>query len=353
MDRNDHRDEKMNIRKDSNLRNWQAELDSFVIYKTLSKIEKSNSKGELFKKLSLESMVQAEIWKKSAAPTSDTWTYQISTKLKFLIFLIRILGPRFTIHFLPALKVRGISTYMFKDHYTGPGTNEKIHSKIKSATNLRAAIFGINDGLVSSASLVFGMVGAGSDNRTIIMAGISGLLAGSFSMAVGEYVSVKSQTEMYENQIEIEAQELKEFPQEEAKELSLIYQAKGMDKETADKISQHLVSNPEMALDTLAREELGLNPSELGSAIGASLSSFLSFSIGALIPLLPYFFFQKSSALSISITTSTLALFMIGIMISFITGKSALMNGVRMCFLGWMAGLTTYLIGFLLGTAVT
>lgn len=342
------------MKKEKNeFKNWRTELDSFIVYKTLAKIEKGNSKGDLFQKLAGESLGQSEIWKQNAAPASEEWIYQISLKTKFMIFLIQALGPRYTLHFLPALKIRGISAYQFRDHYRGPEKNERVHSKIKSGSNLRAAIFGINDGLVSNASLVFAMVGAGSDNKTIIIAGISGLLAGSLSMATGEYISVKSQTELYENQIEIEAHELQEFPEEEAKELSLIYQAKGINKEIADSISKSLVSDPEKALDTLAREELGLNPSELGSALGASISSFSSFSIGALIPLLPYFFFSKDFALSFSIITSSVVLFAIGIIISFLTGKSALRNGIRMCTLGWVAGLVTYLIGHLLNSHVT
>ncbi len=335
---------------DASFETWHTELDSFIIYRTLAKIEKGNNRGDLFQKLSLESLNQANIWKKNAFPASEKWTYKISFKIKTLIFFIHLLGPRYIIHFLPALKVRGISTYQFKDHYKGPQSGEKVHSKIKSGTNLRAAIFGINDGLVSNAGLVFAMVGAGSESKTIIIAGVSGLLAGSFSMAAGEYISVKSQTELYENQITIEADELKEFPEEEAKELSLIYQAKGMNKETADSISYALVKDPERALDTLAREELGLNPNDLGSAWAASSSSFLSFSIGAIIPILPYLFLSKNLALTLSISLSSLSLFFIGIIVSFLTGKSAIKNGLRMCGIGWLAGITTYFIGHFLGT---
>ena len=335
-------------------KNWEAELDSFMLYRILSKVERDQKKRILFKKLSAESMNQSGIWRKMAEPSSKKWNYQIPTKIKFIALLLNWLGPKYIIHFLPAAKVRGLSTYRSpdKEHYKGLNENEKVHSKVMSGSNLRAAIFGINDGLVSNASLVFAMVGAGSDNKTIIITGISGLLAGSFSMATGEYISVQSQTELYRNQIEIEEQELKEFPDEEAKELSLIYQAKGMDKVNADLISENLVRDPKKALDTLVREELGLNPNELGSALGASISSFLSFSLGAIVPLIPYFFFSKSFALPFSITSSSITLFVVGIFISFITGKSALMNGLRMCLLGWAAGLATYFIGYLLGSAV-
>lgn len=338
--------------KDSACESWKTELDSFLIYKALYKIEKSNEKGVLFKKLSSESLTQAEVWKKNWAPQSDQWVYKIPLKIKIISFCLNIFGPRYLLHFLPATKVRGLSIYRLseKTHYTGLESGEKIHAKINSGSNLRAAIFGINDGLVSNASLVFAMVGAGSENRTIIIAGVSGLLAGSFSMAAGEYISVKSQTELYENQIRIEKLELAEFPEEEAKELSLIYQAKGIDKLTADKISQTLISDPEKALDSLVREELGLNPHELGSAIGAAVASFFSFSVGAILPLLPYFAFAGQKALLPSIAISTGVLFSIGVAISFLTGKSPLKNGLRMCALGWAAGLTTYYIGHLLGT---
>ncbi len=335
----------------SALRSWNIEMDSYLIYKVLSEIEKDNDKGILFRKLSSESYTQSEIWKKKLAPQSDLWTYKASIQIRIISCLLKFFGPRYVLHFLPATKVRGLSVYRIPEtgHYKGLNADEKVHSKIKSGSNLRAAIFGINDGLVSNASLVFAMVGAGTDNRTIIIAGISGLLAGSFSMATGEYISVKSQRELYENQINIEKTELAEFPEEEAKELSLIYQAKGVDKVTADKVSESLINDPEKALDTLIREELGLNPHELGSAMGASLSSFISFSLGAIIPILPYLFLQTPKALIIAISLSSIALFSIGVIISFLTGKSPIKNGLRMCILGWLAGATTYIIGYYLG----
>lgn len=333
---------------------WKTELNSFVIYKILTKIERSNSKGELFGKLAKESLNQAEIWKKSALPVSDQWVYKIPFQIRFASFSLKLFGPRFVLHFLPATKVRGLSVYRGPDtHYQGREASERVHSKVESGTNLRAATFGMNDGLVSNASLVFAMVGAGSDNRTIIIAGISGLLAGSFSMAAGEYISVKSQTELYENQIKIEELELAEFPEEEVKELSLIYQAKGIDKETADKVSESLIRDPKKALDTLVREELGLNPNDLGSGLHAAVTSFISFSIGAILPLVPFLLLETPSAFPVSITLSTLVLFGSGVLISFLTGKSALKNGLRMCALGWIAGLVSYGIGHLLGMSAS
>lgn len=334
-------------------KNWKQELDAFLIYRQLVKIEKDNNRAKLFKELSEESLTQAKIWKEKSQEKDLDWDYHPDLLLKLFVFLLNKLGPKYVLHFLVSYKIRGLSLYRLPmtQHYQGQNANEEIHSKIKSGSNLRAAIFGINDGLVSNASLVFAMVGASSNNKVIILTGLSGLLAGSFSMAAGEYISVKSQTELFENQIKIERDELSEFPEEEAKELSLIYQAKGIDKLTADSIAQALVKDPEKALDTLAREELGLNPFELGSASQAALSSFLSFSLGAIIPIFPYLIFANLNAIKISFALSMGSLFCIGVIISFLNGKSAMMNGLRMCLLGLLAGGVTYLIGYLIGTS--
>jgi VIT1/CCC1 family predicted Fe2+/Mn2+ transporter len=334
--------------------NWQHEMDAVVIYETLAEIEKGNQRGELFSKLSKESQIQAKIWIDKAGPKNN-WHYQQVLKVKIIHFLLKKIGPRYLMDVLSAMKIRGMSVYRLGDTHLNESSvqDENIHSKIKSGSNLRAAIFGINDGLVSNASLVFAMVGAGTQEHTIILTGVAGLLAGGFSMASGEYVSVKSQTELYENQISLEREELQEFPEEEAKELSLIYQAKGIDRTMADQIANKLIQDKEKALDTLAREELGLNPSELGAPLQAALSSFICFSIGAALPILPFLFFAKDIASISSFITSLFMLFLIGVLISFLTGKSPLKNGLRMCLLGLMAGVTTYLIGKLIGVSLT
>lgn len=226
---------------------------------------------------------------------------------------------------------------------------EKIHSHVKHGTDLRAALFGINDGLVSNASLVFAMVGAQSETKTIILAGASGLLAGAFSMAAGEYISVQSQRDLYENQIDLERAELEEFPEDEARELSFIYQAKGLGKKEADDLAFGLVKNKEEALRTLAREELGLDPENLGSGIKAAAASFVAFSVGAFLPLIPFFFLSQKSAVSLSMGLSGIALFSIGAGVSQFTGKSFLISGLRMCALGFLAGISTFVLGRLLG----
>ena len=215
--------------------------------------------------------------------------------------------------------------------------------------NLRAAVFGANDGLVSNASLILGVAGATADRHLIGVSGVAGLLAGAFSMAAGEYVSMRSQREMFERQISAERDELRRYPAEEAAELALIYEARGLPKEQAVRVAQSIIANPENALETLAREELGLDPAELGSPWGAALFSFLSFAGGALVPLLPFALGGGSRALTISIALTGAALFAIGATISLFTGRGALRGGLRMLMIGAAAGAITNLIGRLFG----
>jgi vacuolar iron transporter family protein len=213
-------------------------------------------------------------------------------------------------------------------------------------------VFGVNDGLVSNASLILGVAGAAPQPGMIMLSGVAGLLAGAFSMAAGEYISVRSQREMYEYQIGLERDELAEYPEEEATELALIYEARGIDKLEANRLAAAMVSDPKRGLDALAREELGLNPDELGSPWGAALSSFLSFALGASIPLLP-FALQLEGALIAAISLSAVALFGVGSALSLFTGRQAFLGGVRMLLIGSAAGALTYSIGKALGVSLS
>ncbi len=330
--------------KESYIELWRHELDAYLIYRVLAQIEHANAKGELFKKLAQESLLQAGIWQVKA--NSKEAHYRPGLKLKLVLVLLRVLGPRRLLDTLSSMKIRGLSVYRVGVAHP---QNETIHAKMKLGTSLRAVLFGINDGLVSNASLVFAMVGAQAESNTLLLTGLAGLLAGAFSMAVGEYVSVTSQTELFEHQISLERAELLAFPEEEAKELSLIYQAKGIDAKIADEMANTLVKDPERALDTLAREELGLNPDELGSGLQAALASFVSFAIGALIPLAPFVFMHGLHATWASLTISVATLFLIGATVSLLTGKSPLMSGLKMSSLGLAAGAATYFVGHWIG----
>jgi VIT1/CCC1 family predicted Fe2+/Mn2+ transporter len=214
-------------------------------------------------------------------------------------------------------------------------------------------VFGVNDGLVSNAGLILGVAGATADSRVILLSGTAGLLAGAFSMAAGEYISVRAQREMFEKQIAAERDELAKYPAEEAAELALIYQARGLSREDAKRVANQLISDPKNALDTLAREELGLNPHELGSPWRAALSSLLSFGLGAFLPLIPFTVTGGPAALRSSIAVAAVALFCVGATISLFTGRGALWGGLRMLLIGSAAGGATFLIGKWLGVAIS
>jgi VIT1/CCC1 family predicted Fe2+/Mn2+ transporter len=215
----------------------------------------------------------------------------------------------------------------------------------------RAAVFGVNDGLVSNLSLVMGVAGASTDQRYVLLAGVAGLLAGAFSMAAGEYVSMRAQRELFENQIAIEKREIAEDPQGELKELELIYRSKGMPDAAAAKLASQVMKDPEVALDTHAKEELGLNMKELGSPWGAAASSFVAFVIGAIVPVLPYMLFASSTAFRTSIALSALALLAVGAMISNYTGRSTFVSALRMLLIGFGAAAITYLVGRAIGVS--
>jgi VIT1/CCC1 family predicted Fe2+/Mn2+ transporter len=257
---------------------------------------------------------------------------------------------------LAAMKVRGMSVYGKPEPghpMPEPSTGmERRHRGLASGGNLRAAVFGVNDGLVSNASLILGVAGAAPEAGVVALSGVAGLLAGAFSMAAGEYISVRSQREMYEYQIALERDELSAYPQEEAAELALIYEARGLDKEEAQRLAQTMIADPKRGLDTLAREELGLNPEELGSPWGAAAFSFLSFAVGASIPLVPFLVVRSGWALPVSVGLTAVALFAVGATLSLFTGRHAWRGGLRMLAIGAAAGALTFGIGRLLGVSL-
>jgi VIT1/CCC1 family predicted Fe2+/Mn2+ transporter len=215
-------------------------------------------------------------------------------------------------------------------------------------------VFGVSDGLVSNASLVLGMAGAGATSSYVLLTGTAGMLAGALSMAAGEYVSVRSQREMYEYQIALEREEVAEYPEEEAEELALIYEARGVELEQARKVSRALLANPEQALDVLAREELGLNPDDLGSPWAAASTSFISFALGAAVPLIPFLTTRNTNTATL-VTTAALTcvtLFCIGLVLSLFTGRDALKGALRMVLIGTGAGAVSFVVGRALGVAI-
>lgn len=326
--------------------NWYEEKRSAYLYSVMAENEKNILHKKLFLKLNLAAEKQASVWWKKMRELNiepaSTFTPDIRTRL--VSYLLKIFGTESMHYILSAMKIRGMS--IFKDYHS-----EHRHTSLNASSNLRAAVFGVNDGLISNMCLILGVAGANANQQFIVLAGIAGLLAGACSMGAGEYISVRSQREVFEYQIAIEKEELKEYPEEETEELSLIYQARGMPKVEALQLAKLMISNPETGLSTLAREELGLNPEDLVSPIGAMIFSFISFSIGAAIPLLPFLFRPTSWNLYASITITAISLFFIGAVLSLFTNRNPILLGLRMLLIGTLAGALTFTIGRWLGVS--
>jgi VIT1/CCC1 family predicted Fe2+/Mn2+ transporter len=340
------------------INDWNEEKRSAYLYQIMSKHEKNLQHKLLFSELAAAANKQAAIWAQKIKDAGDEVPlhYQPDLRARVISWLIQLCGTKRLRYVLPTMKVRGMSIYMdpspLSPFPTQKNSLEQRHKSITNGGNLRAAVFGVNDGLISNASLLLGITGANAPHHLIILSGIAGLLAGACSMAAGEYVSVSSQRELYEYQIELERKELEIYPDEEAAELAMIYQARGLPKEEAQRFAKLLISMPDKALDTLAKEELGLNPQELGSPWGAALSSFFSFTCGAAIPLVPYCISNASSNLPVMIGVTAFALFTIGAALSLFTNRSAMASGLRMLLIGTAAGSMTYAVGSLLGVAL-
>ena len=215
---------------------------------------------------------------------------------------------------------------------------------------LRAAVFGISDGLVSNVSLVLGTAGAHPGASLIRLAGLAGLFGGAFSMAAGEFISMQAQREAFERELSIEREEIRRRPEYERHELQRIYERRGMERAVAEQLAAELMSDPEVALDTHAREELGIDPDELGSPIQAALSSFGTFAVGALIPLLPFLFgVPRDTAVLITIAVSAVAALLVGALLSLLTARVWWFSALRQLFFCALAGAATYGIGSAIG----
>ena len=231
----------------------------------------------------------------------------------------------------------------------------KSDAKPSNSGNVRAAVLGVNDGLVSNFCLIMGVAGgtSGGDNPDlIVLAGIAALIAGSLSMATGEYISVRSQREIYEYQISTVRSELETCPEKEEKELTLIYKAKGLEEELAQKVVSSIMSNPDTTLPTRAMEKLGLNPENLGAPWKASISSLLAFALGAAVPVIPVVFSTGSTSIVISAIFSSIALFIVGGLVSIASGKNLIFGAARMLLAGGLAATFTYGVGYLLGISI-
>jgi VIT1/CCC1 family predicted Fe2+/Mn2+ transporter len=356
--------------------NYLIEMDGIALYRALAEAEKNDQRAEIFRKMVRAEERHAQRWVRLIETAGGKVpNYRRSARVRLLGFMARHFGTQRVVPIISALEARDEAGYLQQEEANGLPAEERAHSRAlremgegltgKSdivgregwhmaarGGSLRAAVFGINDGLISNFSLVMGFAGAEAKPEYILLAGVAGLLAGSFSMAAGEYVSVRAQRELFEQQIEMEKQELEMSPKEEEEELSLIYQAKGIPEADAHSMARRIVANPRTAIDTLAREELGLDPSQLGSPWSAAGSSFVAFIVGAFAPVLPYLVTSGAKAFAFSALLSCLALFAIGALISMFTARGPLLSGLRMLFIGLLASAITYSVGWLLGVSV-
>lgn len=337
---------------------WYHEKESAWLYRQVAAAEADPKKSALFLQLAAAAEEQAARWQRSAAGPERV--FRPALRARIVARLLKRFDPHSLRAVLAAMKLRGLSVYGAALSIAGghamPTSLAQVGARHRSTLggSLRAGVFGVNDGLVSNLSLVLGVAGAGAGSTMVLTTGIAGLLAGALSMAAGEYVSVRSQREMFEYQIALEREELAEYPDEEAEELALIYHARGLELEQARTVSRALLARPEQALDVLAREELGLNPDDLGSPWQATTTSFLTFAVGAVVPLLPFFGgLSGSRAVLIAALITLATLFFVGLSLSLFTGRHALRSGLRMVLVGGGAGAITFLLGRAFGVAIS
>jgi len=384
--------------------NLKLERDAIVLYDALARIERDEHRAAAFRTIAGNERRHADIWeaKLRAQGIDVPPAGRVRIRVRFIITLARLFGTHAVSDLVQALEGDEEETYAEQgssgdiasiaaderehaeiwkrlsdsrtsgngrtaiaadaardgvraaDRATSPaeiGRLERWHRSSRSGT-LRAVIFGVSDGLVSNLSLVMGVAGAASQEpRFILLAGIAGLLAGSSSMAAGEYISMQSQRELFERQIELERAELEAMPEEEEAELAAVYRAKGFTHDEAARIAHRLFRDPEAALDTLVREELGLDPDELGSPWAAAIGSFVAFAVGAVVPVIPYVFTSGTTAFVVALVASLVALFAVGAGVSLLTGRSTLFSGARQVGIGLAAATVTYLVGTIIGVS--
>ena len=367
--------------RERSLANLKLERDAIALYDSLAAMERRQDRAATFRRIASNERRHADIWasRLEQAGVIVPTPGRPRLRVQLVILLARLLGTERVADLVRAMEGDEEAAYAQQmtpeteliaaderehaamwDEITGTRRlaanngarrnigEEAVHRGGRSGT-LRAAVFGANDGLVSNLSLVMGVAGATADNHFIVLAGTAGLLAGAFSMAAGEYISMQSQREMFENQIAIEREEMRVMPDVEQEELAQIYRSKGLPQADAERIAAHLMANPAQALDTKVREELGLDPDELGSSWGAAWSSFAAFGLGAIVPLVPFLLATGPLAFLGSLTLSFVALFGVGAAVSIVTGRGMLFSGSRQVVIGAAAAAVTYGVGSLIG----
>jgi len=384
---------------EQSLDNLKLERDAIVLYDALASIEQDPRRADAFRRIARNERRHADIWaSKLRALGADVPAPDgPRIRVRFIMLAARLLGTNAVAELVKALEGDEEEAYEAQSspEVAAIAADEREHADIWNSLNateqargigdpardgvaiagrarnaaevgqretwhragsrsgtLRAIIFGVSDGLVSNLALVMGVAGAAAGNpRFILLAGIAGLLAGAFSMAAGEYISMQSQRELFERQIALERAEMAAMPEEEEAELAASYRSKGFTAEEAANIAHRIFGDPEAALDILVREELGLDPDQLGSPWGAAAGSFVAFAVGASLPVVPYLSGGGTAVLLVSLGASLVALFGVGAAVSLLTGRGMLFSGVRQLGIGLAAAVVTYAIGSVIGVS--
>ena len=383
----------------------RMERDAIHLYDGLAKIERDPHRAEAFRTIAADERRHAEVWegRLRQAGVAIPRPGGPGPRMRFILVVARLLGTKAVADLVRTLEGNDERRYAreaptavaahLTDAMAAMAADERRHAetwrrlgekpkgdeaaatavdaerrgrvaasaaeitKVENwhrggAGTLRAIVFGASDGLVSNLSLVMGVAGATSEPSFILLSGIAGLLAGAFSMAAGEYISVRSQVEVLERQIALERAELAAIPEEEFEELVAIYRSKGLPEADARRFAEHIFQDLEVALQTMVREELGLDQNGMSSPWAAAGGSFLAFCVGAVIPVIPYLFGSGDVVLFISFGASLVALFTLGALVSLLTGRSLLFSGMRQVGLGAAAAIVTFFVGRLIGVSV-
>lgn len=357
----------------------REEVDGIFIYERLADVESDETLKDIYHRLAETEVRHLDLWREQLrlAGVDDTPPGP-SNRARFLMWTAKRFGTDLVLPIIKSFE-RG-ATEMYTGDVIAEGAGlpedeasharvfdaisrsrsrgvqgsvigriESRHRALGSGNALRAAVLGANDGLVSNLALVAGFAGAAPGQDTIILAGIAGLIAGASSMALGEWISVTSSREAAEAQIEVEREELRLNPEAERDELALIYQAKGLPRSEAEALANVLLKDPEHALATLAREELGIVPEDLGSPWSAAIASFILFALGAIVPVVPFFFGHGAPYIAVSAAASGVGLFVLGAGITLLTGRPVWRSGMRQVALGLAAAAITYVVGGVIG----